>query len=162
MDIELSPPTGVAPVRLGMGFEEAVEASNAWGPPQVSGPFSHDPTVKIITSQEAAEFEVVVHLEDSASVTAIEIWRFRNESADTHVHWGEVDIFRTPAREVLRHLAGKGYEIDLSDTDSPVVPGLTLAFTRETDRDVPRDEDGHTLYFESVLMADENYYDDLD
>ncbi|MEV6318845.1 hypothetical protein [Streptomyces sp. NPDC051776] len=159
MDIVIDPPRGVAPVLIGMPFEQALEAGKTWGEPNVSGPYAHDPTVKIVFADEENEFEIVVHLEDGKTVTAVELWRFRREDADVRVLDGDLDIFRTPAREVLDHLASQGCDLDLSDLEEPVALGLTLAFTRDTGREVPRDpQDGHTLYFESVLVGDATYY----
>ncbi|MCX4986580.1 hypothetical protein [Streptomyces sp. NBC_00572] len=37
------------------------------------------------------------------------------------------------------------------------MPGVTLAFTRDTSQEVTRDEDGLPVSFTSVLVADEKY-----
>ncbi|MGK5730284.1 hypothetical protein [Streptomyces sp. URMC 124] len=156
MDIRLAPPHGVAPVQIGMSLGEARHMAATWGEVKVSGPFAHTSSVKVIAVNQ--DFQVVVHLEGGESVTAVEVWRSAGD-ADVRVLLGELDVFRTPAREVLRRLAAQGYEIDVSEPEYPTVGGLTLAFTREAAHEVECDpEDGLPLYFESVLVADANYY----
>ncbi|MGW2185580.1 hypothetical protein [Streptomyces sp. NPDC001719] len=157
MELLLEPPNGVASVRIGMSMDEASEAAAVWGEVRASGPFVHDPGVKLVAVND--DFEVVVHLEDGESFTAVEVWRFRRDDADVRVLLDDLDIFRTPARDVLRRLAARGHDVDVSEPEYPVIPGLTLAFTREAGHEVARDpEDGLALYFESVLVADAHYH----
>ncbi|WP_344959086.1 hypothetical protein [Actinomadura miaoliensis] len=91
-------------------------------------------------------------------MTAIEVWRFHNEDADAHVLLDGVDVFRTPARVLLARLSEQGHDVQDADDEYPRVSGLTLAFTRTAGHEVPMDTDGMPLYFESVLVAAEDYY----
>jgi hypothetical protein len=54
-----------------------------------------------------------------------------------------------------------GFTIDREDPGYPTAPGLTLGFTREAGHDVPLDTDEEPLYFQSILVGPENYYDSL-
>ncbi|WP_369215704.1 hypothetical protein [Streptomyces flavofungini] len=79
-------------------------------------------------------------------------------AADT-VRFKDVDVFRLPAREVVRRM--RRHTTVLEDEDDPasfVAPGLLLSFWRsfEADDD-PDDEQGH--YFATVLLARPGYYD---
>lgn len=158
MDFVIDPPRGVAPVRIGMSYEQALSAAADWGAPRVSGPYAHTPTVKIMVTRET--LDIVVHLEDGEKVTAVELWRFESEEEfGGRVLLDGIDVFRTPARDVLRRQREMGRTVDETDPESPVLPGVTLAFTRETGKEVPVDpSDGLPLYFTSVLVADEQYY----
>ncbi|MFD1832564.1 hypothetical protein ACFSJS_23380 [Streptomyces desertarenae] len=158
MEFVIDPPRGVPPVQIGMTYEQALSAVETWGPPKVSGPYAHTATVKIMATVET--LDIVVHLEGGERVTAIELWRFENEEEfNGQVLLDGVDVFRSPAREILQHQREKGHTVDDADPENPVIPGVTLAFTRETGRQVPLDpDDGLPLHFTSVLVADEEYY----
>ncbi|WP_306320501.1 MULTISPECIES: hypothetical protein [unclassified Streptomyces] len=152
----IDPPNGVAPLQIGMTYKQALEAVTAWGTPRVSGSFAHTSTVKIRVDHHS--MDVVALLEDGKTVTAIELWRFEKDPAGVRVLLDDIDVFRTPAREVLRQQAERGRTVDESVPESPEIPGVTLAFTRETGQDVPREADGLPLYFTSVLVADTDYF----
>ncbi|GAA3196796.1 MULTISPECIES: hypothetical protein [Streptomyces] len=156
MDFIIDPPNGVSPLQIGMSYEQALEAISAWGEPSVSGPYAHTSTVKIRVDHHS--MDIVAHLEDAETVTAIELWRFENDAPEIRVLLDDVDVFRTPAREVLRQQSERGRTVDESDPESPEIPNLTLAFTRETGQDIPREKDGLPLYFTSVLVAGVDYF----
>ncbi|WP_139141008.1 hypothetical protein [Streptomyces oceani] len=158
MEISVNPPYGVPPLYIGMSYADTVDAAAEFGELRVSGPFSHSPTVKVSASYKT--LDVMALLEDGERVTAIELWRFEGCEQDIKVTCGGLDIFRTPAREFLDKKKEEGYRVDVSDPESPVIPGVTLAFTRETGQDVPLDPvDGLPLYFTSVLVSNEEYFD---
>ncbi|MFI7101457.1 hypothetical protein ACIBK8_19035 [Streptomyces sp. NPDC050161] len=156
MDFVIDPPNGISPLQIGMTYEQALEAISAWGSPSVSGPYAHTSTVKLKVDHHS--MDIVAHLEDGKTVTAIELWRFENDVPDVRVLLDNVDIFRTPAKEVLRQQAERGRTVDDSDPESPEIPNVTLAFTRETGQEVPRESDGLPLYFTSVLVAGADYF----
>lgn len=156
MQFTLEPPYGVPPVRIGQSYDEALAAVAEWGEPRVSGPYAHTTTVKLQVGRGTVD--IVVHLEGGEKVTAVELWRFEDPDEGTQVLLGGTDVFRTPAREVLAQQGDLGRVIEDSDPECPVIPGVTLAFTRETGQDVPVDPaDGLPLYFTSVLVADAGY-----
>lgn len=158
MEIILDPPYGVPPVRMGMSFEEAVQAAAVWGEVRVSGPFEHDPTVKIQAMGDG--FDVLVILKDQKTVNAVDVSGPDEEDEEEsvlRVLCRGVDVFRTPARQVLKMFADEGYRIDDSNPEEPVVLDLTLAFSRWTSQDVPLDpEDGLPMHFTAALVSHEN------
>ncbi|MFC8200400.1 hypothetical protein ACFWBR_34405 [Streptomyces sp. NPDC060006] len=155
MEIVLDPPHGVPPVRMGMAFEDAVEAAAAWGEVRVSGPFDHDPTVKIQSMGDG--FDVLVILKDQKTVNAVDVSCAEEEDSDLRVLYRGLDVFRTPARQLLKMFADEGYRIDETNPEEPVVLDLTIAFSRWTSQEVPLDpEDGLPLYFTAALVSNEN------
>jgi hypothetical protein len=155
MEIILDPPHGVPPVSMGMSFEEAVQAAAAWGEVRVSGPFDHDPTVKIQAMGD--DFDVLVILKDQKTVNAVDVSAPEEEGSDLRVLWRGVDVFRTPARQLLKMFADDGYRVDESNPEEPVVLDLTIAFSRWTSQEVPlAPEDGLPLYFTAALVSNEN------
>ncbi|MBE8478120.1 hypothetical protein [Streptomyces justiciae] len=155
MEIILDPPNGVLPVRMGMPFEEAVQAASSWGEVRVVGPLEHNPTVKIQAMGDG--FDVIVILRDQETVNAVDVSAPEEEESDVRVLWRGNDVFRTPARELLKIFSAAGYEIDDSRPEEPVVRDLTIVFSRETSQEVPVDpEDGLPLYFTAALVSHEN------
>jgi hypothetical protein len=153
VDIILDPPNGVPPVSMGMPFEEAVEAAARWGDVRVMGPVEHNPTVQI--QAVADDYDVIVVLRDQQTVNAVDI--SAPSDAGPQVLWRGIDVFRTPARQLLKLFSDAGYRIDDSNPDEPVVLDLTIAFNRWTSQQVPLDpEDGLPLYFTAALVSDEN------
>jgi hypothetical protein len=73
------------------------------------------------------------------------------------VRFRGVDVFRTPALELLDRLEGMGLAV-VRDALYPFVPHLSLGFTRVAGHDVPLDVDGEPLYFQSVLVGPADYY----
>ncbi|MEC4016974.1 hypothetical protein [Streptomyces sp. H27-D2] len=156
MDFAIDPPNGVSPLQIGMGYEQALNAISMWGTPKTSGPHAHTSTVKLRVDYHS--LDIVAHLEDGETLTAIELWRFDGDEPDVRVLLDGIDLFRTPAREVLRQQAERGRRVDESDPENAVIPDVTLAFTRDTGQEVPREPDGLPLYFTSILVANEEYY----
>lgn len=112
--------------------------------------------MKILLSHE--QFETVFHCEDGATLTAVEMWMPSPGPEEITVAFRGIDVFRTPAREVLRHVQDMGYEIDERDPFHPKVPHLTLGFTRDAGDEVPVDSDELPLYAQAVLVGPEDYY----
>jgi hypothetical protein len=153
VDIILDPPNGVPPVSMGMPFEAAVEAAACWGEVRVMGPVEHNPTVQI--QAVADDYDVIVVLRDQQTVNAVDI--SAPSDAGPQVLWRGIDVFRTPARQLLKLFSDSGYRIDDSNPEEPVVLDLTIAFNRWTSQEVPLDpEDGLPLYFTAALVSDEN------
>ncbi|MFE2560349.1 hypothetical protein ACFXGT_30885 [Streptomyces sp. NPDC059352] len=53
------------------------------------------------------------------------------EDPDVQVLLDGLDIFRTPADEILAHATRKGWHVNNDDPRAPCIPGVTLAFTRD-------------------------------
>ncbi|MEU1226276.1 hypothetical protein [Streptomyces sp. NPDC005828] len=97
-------------------------------------------------------------LERDHQVTAVTAGRpDEDEDPGVQVLLDGLDGFRTPADEILAHAARKGWRVNNDDPRAPCIPGVTLAFTRDTSQEVPRDENGLPVRFTSVLVADEKY-----
>ncbi|MEU5957297.1 hypothetical protein [Streptomyces sp. NPDC047525] len=156
MEIRLNPPDGIPPVSIGMPFEEAVKAAEVWGDVRVLGPTPLDPTVKIQAVNDG--FDVLLILRDQKTVNAVDVsGPDGDDGAGLRVLYGGADVFRTPARQLLKMFADLGHRIDDADPESPVVLDLTIAFSRWTSQDVPLDpEDGLPLYFTAALVSNEN------
>ncbi|WP_435283721.1 hypothetical protein [Streptomyces koelreuteriae] len=136
-----------------MPFEEAVEAAACWGDVRVMGPVEHNPTVQIQAGGD--DFDVIVVLKDQQTVNAVDI--SAPSEAGPQVLWRGIDVFKTPARQLLKVFSDAGYVIEDSDPEAPVVLDLTIAFNRWTSQEVPLDPyDGLPLYFTAALVSDEN------
>ncbi|MBR7836813.1 hypothetical protein KDL01_26265 [Actinospica durhamensis] len=184
VEIELDPPHGVTGYPIGMPAGELVPDAVARGrvvisDPGLAGALEHmklDLTVYL----ERASFATVFALEDGNTLTWLDIHAPRplpgaEPAADADpvpaaaaaeelkVTWRGIDVFRTPAAELLRRIEAEGHEVDRSaEPERYTVPGLPLRFTRTAGReDVPRDRDGEPRYMQSVLVAGPGYFDEL-
>ncbi|MGW7816952.1 hypothetical protein ACWGLF_02240 [Streptomyces puniciscabiei] len=155
MDLVLDPPHGVAPLRLGMTLDEAVAAVSGWGEPRV---FRRRGSARVSWSLEGVGVQAL--LESSPTVTAIELWwPGEGRTSGTRVLLDGDDVFGTPARDLFRRAAARGWTVDRSRPEQPVIPGVSLGFTRQTSQEVPRDADGLPLCVTSVLVGGKDYYD---
>ncbi|MEU6931799.1 hypothetical protein AB0A05_21880 [Streptomyces sp. NPDC046374] len=154
MQFVLDPPRGAAPVRLGMTLDETVAVVSAWGVPRVYPADAVRDFDLVSTEYDGIGFQAA--LERDHQVTTVAIWGpDEDEDPDVQVLLDGLDVFRTPADEILAHAARKGWHVNNDDPRAPCVPGVTLAFTRDTSQEVPRDENGLPVHFTSVLVADE-------
>ncbi|MGW2324375.1 hypothetical protein ACWC5C_01270 [Streptomyces sp. NPDC001700] len=143
-----------------MSFQEAVEAVSVWGEPKVFGPFAHTSLVDIDIVVNGIGFQV--HLEEGEHVTSVELWwPGEGRETSTRVILDGEDVFQTPADEILRRAIARGWRVDDSNAESPLIPGVSLGFTRQTSQEVPRESSGLPVCFTSVLVGDENCYDFL-
>lgn len=159
MDIELDPPRGITGFPLGMPAEQVKESAAALGRIQVQDdgvaePFRH---MKVLGLHP--QFEITFLLEDGKTLSAAEVWNPRPGPEDITVTWRGINVFITPARELLAQIEGMGLAVDREEPLHPVVPGLSLGFTRDAGHEVPLDTDGLPLYFQAVLVGPEDYYD---
>ncbi|MEU6159442.1 hypothetical protein [Streptomyces sp. NPDC047130] len=158
MDLVLDPPRGVAPLRIGMTLDEALAAVAGWAEPKV---FRREDAVTVSTSCGGVGVEVL--LEDGRRVTAVELWApGGGRRSDVRVLLDGDDVFTTPAERILARARERGRRIRADEPGHPLVPGVSLGFTRETSQDVPRDPSGSPIHFNAVLVAAEDYYDFLD
>lgn len=159
MDIELNPPTGITGFPLGMPAEEVKDLAASLGRIEVQdeGSAHRYHHMKVLALHP--QFEITFLIEDGKTLTAAEVWTPRPGPEDITVTFGGINVFTTPALELLTQIEAMGHEIIRHEVLHPVVPGLSLGFTRDAGHEVPRDTDGWPLYFQAVLVGAENYYD---
>ncbi|MET7620644.1 hypothetical protein [Streptomyces sp. NPDC005408] len=174
MDLVLDPPHGAGPVRLGMTLGEAVAAVSPWGPHRIVEEFDYfdDEDEDEEDAPEEGEASKTIHtalqeirvnvlLEGSGeAVTAVELWwPGEGWQTDVRVLLDGEDVFRTPAEDLFRRAAERGWAVDQAEAEYPFVPGVSLGFTRQTSQEVPRTPDGLPVHVTSVLVGGEHYYD---
>jgi hypothetical protein len=106
------------------------------------------------------QFEIVFHLPDSKTLAAAEVWIPRHGPEEITVRFRGIDVFRTPALQLLEQLEATGLTV-LRKGNYAYVPRLSLGFTRVAGHEVPLDTDGEPLYFQAVLTGPTDYYDSL-
>lgn len=161
MDIELDPPRGITGFPLGMPAEEVKEAAAALGRIQVQDEGSDDPFHHMKVLALHPQFEITFLIEDGKTLSAAEVWIPRPGPETITVTFLGIDVFATPARELLTQIESMGHEVNRREVLHPVVPRLSLGFTRDAGHEVPRDTDGWPLHFQAVLVGPEDYYDYL-
>ncbi|MFE4717475.1 hypothetical protein ACFRLW_13805 [Streptomyces sp. NPDC056728] len=63
-------------------------------------------------------------------MTAIELWwPGEGRVSSTRVLLDEDEVFITPAPEFFARAVGRGWRVDTSQPEYPVIPGVSLAFT---------------------------------
>jgi len=149
MQIELLPPLGAGPIRIGVPLAEAesiVGAIDGYTPPDPLYPQQRG------FATFASGLSIALLPDIAGRVTAIEI--FRSDYDD--VYFDGVDVFRTPADEVIAFLESRTQVRVEEDGRTVVAPGLPMSLWRGTLPDFPGDEDGR--YFESALVAGQGYF----
>lgn len=155
MDLVLDPPYGVAPVQLGMRLDEALAAVPGWGEPRVL----RRPRRNSARASWTLDHVGVQALAGGGThVTAIELWwPGEGRTSGTRVLLEGDEVFTTPAVDLFRHAMGRGWTVDISQPEYPVIPNVSLGFTRQTSQEVERDTDGLPKYVTSVLAAGRDY-----
>ncbi|MFG2654191.1 hypothetical protein [Streptomyces sp. NPDC048425] len=158
MDLVLDPPRGVAPILLGMTLDEALAAvPQARGEPRVPRRPSRNSATASWTLDHVG---VQALVEDGTQVTAIELWwPGQDRVSSTRVLLDGDAVFTTPAQELFARAAGRGWRVDTSQPEYPVIPGVSLGFTRQTSQEVARDAEGLPRRVTSVLVGAKDYYD---
>ncbi|MEU6681341.1 hypothetical protein [Streptomyces sp. NPDC046925] len=119
------------------------------------GSTSVDPTVKIQAVNDG--FDTLLILRKQETVNAVDVSGPDTEGVDLRLLYDGVDVFRTPASQLLKMFGDRGYRIDAAAPESPAVLDRTIAVIRWTSQDVPLDpDDGVPLYFTSALVSNEN------
>lgn len=161
MDLVLDPPRGVAPILLGMTRDEVLAAApEAWGEPRVLQRPGRN-SAKVSWTLDHVGVQALLE-GDGTQVTAVELWwPGEGRTSATRVLLEKDEVFTTPAAELFRRAAERGWTVDTSRPEYPVIPGVSLGFTRQTSQEVERDRDGLPAYVTSVLVGGEDYYDYL-
>jgi len=149
--IDLEPPEGVPPVRLGMTRDEARAPLATWG--DVS-PFRRTPDGELGWQVLGPAVQGFVYVDTSGRVNAIEFARPRTKDVD--IRYRDTSIFSEAALDVLARLEERGIRIEASDPYFPEAPDLYLGFSRDSGEEVSP-VDGLSLHFESVLVAAPGY-----
>ncbi|WP_030463591.1 hypothetical protein [Kitasatospora sp. NRRL B-11411] len=161
MEIELDPPNGITGFPLGMPAEDVKTAAARLGRVKVSneGSTSTFRPMKVLALHP--QFEIVFHFERGKVLHAAEVWIPQPGPEEITVRFRGVDVFRTPALQLLRQLEEMGLTVLHNEPSFWIVPGLSLGFTRTAGHEVPLDTDGEPLYFQAVLTGPTDYYDFL-
>ena len=161
MEIELDSPRGITGFPLGMPAEAVKEAAAALGRIQVQDEGSDDPSHHMKVLALHPQFEITFLLEDGKTLTAAEVWIPRPGSETITVTFRGIDVLAAPASNLLTQIESMGHEVNRREALHPVVPRLSLGFTRDAGDEAPRDTDGWPLHFQAVLVAQKDYYDSL-
>ncbi|NUP47386.1 MAG: hypothetical protein HOW97_08735 [Catenulispora sp.] len=167
MHIELDPPNGVTGFGFGMPVEELKEAAAALGPITVTdeGPPSKWRHMKIYTQLD--QFDILFSSEDGKTLTSLDIARPYEDDADVTVTWRGIDVFRTPARELMERIEAQGYRVDHRERFNPLVPGLSFGLDWNPRDDIPfdgdidEDDDAMPVYLRGIFVAPAVYYDEV-
>ena len=152
MNIDLQPPTQAAGIRIGANRDEAQDQCLVHGEPK---PFrrSNEANASLVVERPSG-LSIFVHFDAADAVEAIELGR--PEGSDDHVSFRGIDIFGTPADELVE-LLREHAAIEIEEEEHSVTaPNLLLALWRSV---VPEnDDDPAGRYFESVLVAEPGCY----
>ncbi|GAA2133224.1 hypothetical protein GCM10009760_09160 [Kitasatospora kazusensis] len=161
MDIELDPPNGITGFPLGMPAEAVKSAAAELGRTRVSneGSISKFRPMKVLALHP--QFEIVFHIKDGKTLDAAEVWIPQPGPEEITVRFRGIDVFRTPALQLLEQLEAMGLTVLHDEPNYWTVPGLSLGFTRVAGHEVPLDTDGEPLYFQAILTGSTDYYDEL-
>lgn len=149
MQLDLLPPTSVGPVQIGAPLAEAESALAS-----IDGYVAPDPLRprRRGFATFASGLSIALHSDGVGNVKAIEVYR----SDDDTVRFDGIDLFRTPADEIIALLESRT-PVQLEEEGRTVIaPDLPMSLWRGTLPDFPGDEDGR--YFESVLIASPGYF----
>jgi hypothetical protein len=161
MNIELDPPRGITGFSFGMPAADVKEAAAALGEITVRNEGSADPFRSMTVLALHPQFEIKFDLGDGKTLTGAEVWIPRPGPEEVTVTFRGINVFTTPARQLLGQIEAMGHSVNHREPGHPLVPNLSLGFTREAGHDVPLDTDGEPLYFQAVYVGPEDYYDFL-
>ncbi|WP_370349215.1 hypothetical protein [Catenulispora sp. EB89] len=162
MLIELDPPTGITGFHFGMPAEEVKQAAAALGEVTVNDEGVAQEWAHMTVDIAHPQVDITLNLEDGKTLTSVNIFRPRPGPEEITVTWQGIDIFATRADEILDRIADAGHRIHDREFLFPLVPGLSLGFSRDPagDDDFPMDEEtGVADFFLSVLTSTTTYYD---
>lgn len=149
MQLDLRPLAGVGPVQLGASLTEAqavLSALEGFVPPNPLRP----------RQAGSASFEsglsIALHTDRSEGVIAIEVYG----SGIDHVTFDGLDVFMTPAEQVIEELASRTVLRLEEGGRTVILEENSMSLWRATLPEGPDDEDGR--YFESVLVARAGYF----
>jgi len=152
MIFELRPPETAGPLHIGAAAADTVEILKSLGTPLVlCRPHGSPPGWGVQRSSGlfiSALFDPDGHLE------AIELGR--PEATDDIVTYDGLDMFTTPAEDIIAQLQHCGAVHEEEDGHAFIAPGLCLSLWRSTPESP---DDQESRFFESILIARPGYYD---
>ncbi|MQY07523.1 hypothetical protein [Actinomadura macrotermitis] len=158
--IELEPLQGAGPIPLGAPFEEAGRALAAWGTPQPYAPYPGAEPLDWRLADSAVGAHV--HCGSKGTVQTIELYRHPETTPQAQVLLLGLDVFATPAEQVIAHLRAHHDVVDEHDGHDLAVPSLSIGMSRPMVPD-PDEDDEETIAryttFTTVLLAGPGYYD---
>ncbi|WP_246102779.1 hypothetical protein [Streptomyces piniterrae] len=159
MEIELDPPNGITGFPLGMPAEAVKAAAAELGEIRVRDEDAPDffHPMRILTLHP--QFEINFVMEDAKTLEYAELWIPRPGPEHITVRFRGIDVFRTPALQLIRQIEEMGHTVLHDEPSYWAVPRLSLGFTRTAGHEVPLDTDGEPLYFQAVLTGPTDYYD---
>ncbi len=175
MHIELDPPNGITGFRFGMPVDEIKEAAAALGEIRVSNEGLPRKWSFMQVYTRLPQFDILFSSEDGKTLTSLDIARPYEDDADVTVTWRGIDVFRTPARELMGQIEAAGYPVDYREKSHPLVPGLSLGLNWNPRDDIPfdgdidgdidedddPDDDAMPVYLRGILAAPAEYYDEV-
>ncbi len=161
MDLELDPPNGITGFPLGMPTEEVKTAAARLGNVKVVNEGSTAQFRPMKVTALHSQFEIVFHIKGAKTLQAAEVWIPRPGPEDIIIRFRGIDVFRTPALQLVEQLRAMGLNVLHTEPSHWVVPRLSLGLTRTAGHDVPLDTDGEPLHFQAVLVGPTDYYDFL-
>ncbi|MFC4120442.1 hypothetical protein [Nonomuraea zeae] len=157
--IELDPLRAAGPVLLGASFAEAGRALSAWGTPRPYAPYPGAEPLDWRLS--GAGVDAHVFCGSTGVVQTIEIYRDFDADPQARVLLLGVDVFSTPAEQVIAELRAR-YDIEIEGSGHGLsVPRLSVGLFRSEVPFPGADQEtiDHYTCFESVLIAGPGYYD---
>ncbi|MFG2697224.1 hypothetical protein [Kitasatospora sp. NPDC048407] len=161
MDIELDPPHGITGFPIGMPTDDLKQAAARLGQVKVSNEGSTSTFRPMRVTALHPQFEIVFHMERGKTLRAAEVWNPRPGPEEITVRFRGIDVFRTPALQLIQQLEAMGETVLHNEPSFWTIPKLSLGFTRTAGHEVPLDTDGEPLYFQAVLTGPTDYYDFL-
>lgn len=150
MDVDLRPPTGVGPVRIGMPFEEAKAALSALEEFDLEHSFTETaPAFAAFLS--GLSFSLAHSV--SAGVESVEVY---GAGTGRGVTYEEIDIFTTPAADIIDQLRHRHQIVIEDDGRMVTLPDQSISFWRATLPENEFDEDGK--YFQTAMVAYRGYF----
>ncbi|MET7430895.1 MULTISPECIES: hypothetical protein [Streptomyces] len=70
---------------------------------------------KYVVDFDDSAFQYVLSFPEGGTLTAVELWRFRDEAADITVTFDKLDVFRTPSEELVERLEERGHTVSYDD-----------------------------------------------
>ncbi|MEV6270895.1 hypothetical protein AB0L64_27280 [Kribbella sp. NPDC051936] len=153
MIIELHPPRSVGPLELAATGHEIVATMRHFGGPEVLCRAAGDRAGWCVMHPSGLFLSAYFDADDRAE--AIELGRPTDPGVT--VTYGGLDIFRTPATDLVEALRRTTRVLEEENGHSYTAPDLLLALWRPTTPEGRDDAEGN--YFESVLIAEPGYYD---
>jgi len=151
--IELHPPRSAGPFELAATGDEIVATMRQFGEPEMLCRAAGDRAGWCVTHPSGLFLSAYIDADDRAE--AIELGRPTDPGVT--VTYGGLDIFQTPAADLVEALSRTTRVLEEENGHSYTVPDLLLALWRPTTPEGLDDAEGN--YFESVLIAEPGYYD---